>query len=279
MQPELGSPPGARASARFRDRIRTDVGTFPPAALCGRLTRLRRFGFRAMPQGCESVLCKTVGPVSSCFDAVSRDEADSHRLHKCAPCPCEMRIREVGLSGVNAAPRHRQPRDAPLPSVHLTLPVFAFFAAADSCDGKRMKRAVWVLMLAALAVGCASTVEKRKKENYGAYSSLTPDFQTAVDQGQVKIGMSPDAVYLAWGKPSQVLTNESAQGTFVTWLYQGSRLKSYRYWTQHTYLYSDYTWDQAYLATSYYPVEYVRAEVVFENNLVKEWRTLPAPVF
>jgi hypothetical protein len=105
--------PGARASARFRDRIRTGVGTFPPAALCGRLTRLRRFGFRAMPQGFESLLCKTVRPAGSCFDAVSRDEEGSHRLHKCALCPCKRRIREVGLSGVNAALRHRQPPAAP----------------------------------------------------------------------------------------------------------------------------------------------------------------------
>ena len=142
-----------------------------------------------------------------------------------------------------------------------------------------MKHAVWIVCLALVAAGCASTIEKRRQEHAAAYAGLTPEFRAAVDQGQVKVGMSPEAVLIAWGKPSQVLTNESSQGTFVTWLYQGNRLKSYRYWTHHSYMYDGYVWGHPYLATSYYPVEYVTAEVIFVNNLVSEWRTLPAPVF
>ena len=143
-----------------------------------------------------------------------------------------------------------------------------------------MKQSAWFIVLALIVAGCASsTIEKRKRENYGAYSGLPSDIQSAVDQGQVKVGMSPEAVYIAWGKPSQVLTNESSQGTFVTWLYQGNRLKSYHYWTYHTYLSDGYSWGHPYLATSYFPVEYVSAEVTFRDGLVAEWRTLPAPVF
>jgi hypothetical protein len=31
-----------------------------------------------------------------------------------------------------------------------------------------------------------------------------------------------DAVYIAWGKPSQVLQGESSQGSTITWLYTGT---------------------------------------------------------
>ncbi len=136
------------------------------------------------------------------------------------------------------------------------------------------------MLLGWLVAGCAtSTIETRKKEDYGTYSKLTSEFKSAVDEGQIKVGMPMDAVYIAWGKPSQVLTNESAQGTFITWLYQNSRLKSYRYLTMHSYLHGDYVWREPYVATSYYPEEYVSAEVIFEDAKVKEWRTLPAPVY
>jgi hypothetical protein len=91
--------------------------------------------------------------------------------------------------------------------------------------------------------------------------------------------MSPEAVYIAWGKPDQVLSNESSQGSYLTWLYHGNRLHPYNYWTYNSYLYGDYAWGHPYLATSYYPVEYVSAEVIFEKGVVREWRTLPAPVY
>ena len=143
-----------------------------------------------------------------------------------------------------------------------------------------MKRAVCFLLLSLLAAGCAtSTIEKRKKQHSTAYSSLTPELQSAVDHGQIKVGMSEEAVYIAWGKPDQVLTNQTSQGTFVTWLYHGSRLHPYTYWTYHNYMADGHVWGHPYLGTSYYPVEYVSAEVVFENGVVKEWRTLPSPVY
>lgn len=141
-----------------------------------------------------------------------------------------------------------------------------------------MKRALCFLVLGLFVAGCAtSTIEKRRKEQSNAYASLSPEFKTAVDRGQIKVGMSEEAVYIAWGKPDQVLTSQSAQGTFVTWLYHGSRLQPYNYWTYHNYMYDGYYWGHPYFGTSYTPVEFVSAEVVFENGVVKEWRTLPAP--
>src|SRR2546426_160484 len=71
---------------------------------------------------------------------------------------------------------------------------------------------VFILALAgALLSGCAtSTIESRKKERYNAYTELSAEQRSAVDAGQIKVGMPKDAVYIAWGKPHQVLVSESS---------------------------------------------------------------------
>ena len=71
-----------------------------------------------------------------------------------------------------------------------------------------------VLFVCLLLTGCASTatVESRKKERATGYSALTPEFKSLVDTGQIRKGMTEDAVYIAWGKPAQILQQENAQG-------------------------------------------------------------------
>src|SRR6266540_708484 len=91
---------------------------------------------------------------------------------------------------------------------------------------------VFILALAgALLSGCAtSTIESRKKERYHAYSELSVEQRAAVDAGQIKVGMPKDAVYIAWGKPHQILANESSAGKQEVWIYMGTYLQSYNYW-------------------------------------------------
>jgi hypothetical protein len=129
-----------------------------------------------------------------------------------------------------------------------------------------------------LVTGCAtSTVQSRKQERPGAYSSLSPEIKSLVDQGKVKVGMSLDAVYIAWGKPAQILTGESSTGSTVTWLYHGTYLEEHGYWASSPY-YSRYpTYTETYLEHDYYPRGYVRAEIVFANGVVNEWCSLPQP--
>jgi hypothetical protein len=128
-----------------------------------------------------------------------------------------------------------------------------------------------LVALGALVVmaGCATapTVESRKKERPGAYASLPDDQRQLVDQGQIKVGMNMEAVYLAWGKASQELRSESEAGGAVTWLYEGAWMDEYRYWGYR------------HLHTIYQPRTFVRAEVVFVNGIVKSWRTLPQPAY
>jgi hypothetical protein len=129
-------------------------------------------------------------------------------------------------------------------------------------------RSFFLLLLALLVLGagCATnTVESRRKERGAAYASLPPAMKTLVDQGQIKVGMPPDAVYIAWGPPAQVLQGETQTSATTIWVYEGGWMEETRYWSHHRLLFD------------YQPRTYVRAEIVFENGAVREWHTLPQP--
>ncbi|HWH71733.1 MAG TPA: hypothetical protein VNT26_20380 [Candidatus Sulfotelmatobacter sp.] len=131
-----------------------------------------------------------------------------------------------------------------------------------------MNRLLVVLGLLLVVSGCATkSVESRRKERQSAYATLPAEMKTLVDQGQIKIGMPMDAVYIAWGPPAQVLQSETESGAATVWLYEGSWMEETRYWS-HRHLLNDYQ-----------PRTYVRAQVVFVNGRVKEWHTLPQPAY
>jgi hypothetical protein len=143
-----------------------------------------------------------------------------------------------------------------------------------------VKSVGFAALLLALAAGCAtkSTVDTRRAEKLSAYETLPADQKAIVDSGQVRVGMTEDAVYIAWGKPSEVLQNEDASGHYVTWRYYGSFLQENRYWAYREvnggpsgiYL-------ERYLTSDYNPRDYVRSEIVFKGGRVLQWRTLPKP--
>ena len=135
-----------------------------------------------------------------------------------------------------------------------------------------------LILIAAFFTGCAtSTVEKRKQERYGAYSALAPEQRELVDQGRVKVGMSPDAVYIALGKPAEILQQETQAGATTHWLYHGSSLREYRYWTYRGVRVGNRYYSEPYMAQDYYLQPYVRSEIIFQDGVVREWRTLPSP--
>jgi outer membrane protein assembly factor BamE (lipoprotein component of BamABCDE complex) len=147
-----------------------------------------------------------------------------------------------------------------------------------------MKLLLLLLAAVVLVSGCAtSTIESRKKERYNAYSELPAEQRAAVDAGQIKVGMPMDAVYVAWGKPHQVVKSVTAESEQTVWLYMDAQLQGYTYWGYRGYhgyrgrYYGGYYGPT--LQYDYIPVGYVKAEVVFEQGVVKQWRTLPAPVF
>jgi len=131
-----------------------------------------------------------------------------------------------------------------------------------------MKNLLVLVMAASFLVGCASsTIDSRKHERAAAYAALPAETKVLVDQGQLKVGMPEDAVYIAWGQPSEVLKNETEGGAATVWLYYGGWMEENRYWTHRR------------LTRDYQPRTYVRAEIVFVNGVIKSWRTLPQPVY
>lgn len=130
--------------------------------------------------------------------------------------------------------------------------------------------------LTLLLIGCATSAnlfEKRRAERIAAYNALAPEFKAAVDQGQIKVGMSQDAVYIAWGPPAQILRSGTAQGEVTRWLYTGSYMEEYRYWTGSR----GRGFPSESLQYDYIPRDYVSAEVVFSDGMVKSWSMKPQP--
>ena len=135
------------------------------------------------------------------------------------------------------------------------------------------------MMTALLTAGCAtSTIETRKQERLAAYRALPTDQRQLVDQGQIKVGMGEDAVYIAWGPPAQALASETAEGREVAWLYHGSWMEETRLWTYREVPHDGAVYLERYLERDYNPRDYVRAEIVFVDGKVARWRTLPRPV-
>ena len=143
-----------------------------------------------------------------------------------------------------------------------------------------MKGIGFILLLALFAAGCAtSTVEKRRQERSAAYASLAPEQRALVDQSQIKVGMPMDAVYIASGKPSQIINGQSSSGAATTtWVYHGTTWQEYRYWNYHYYPSGRHGYyPSPSLDYDYIPQSYVAAEVTFENGVVKSWRNITQP--
>jgi hypothetical protein len=134
-------------------------------------------------------------------------------------------------------------------------------------------------LAAMLLAGCAtSTVESRKQERASAYAALPSEMKTLVDNGQIRRGMNMDAVYIAWGKPAQVLQQEDQNGASTIWLYEGGWWEETRYWTYRQVVgRGDQVYLERYLESDYQPRSYVSAEIVFIKGVVNSWRTLPQP--
>lgn len=120
--------------------------------------------------------------------------------------------------------------------------------------------------------GCATktTIASRKLERRAAYASFPPEIKSLVDAGRISAGMTPSAVYIAWGPPDEVLRSGDRNGESMTWVYRGAFLQPTRYWVGRRY--PRVTYD-------YEPRTYIRAEILFANGVVEAWRTLPQPVY
>jgi hypothetical protein len=145
---------------------------------------------------------------------------------------------------------------------------------------KSVKLIIPLILLAGIVAGCQTpSVESRKRERAAAYAAFPADVKTLVDGGQIKTGMTADAVYIAWGKPAEILPSETEQGRQTAWLYYGGWMEETRYWGYRQVGAGDQLCLERYLATDYQPRTYVSAEIIFVDGVVKRWRMLPRPTY
>ncbi|GAB4241177.1 MAG: hypothetical protein OHK005_03960 [Candidatus Methylacidiphilales bacterium] len=90
---------------------------------------------------------------------------------------------------------------------------------------------VIALAFVVLFSGC-STPQTRAREKEAAFASLKPAQQQLVLQGKIEEGMSPEAVYIALGRPARVTEARLERRSLTRWIYGRTStqyLPSYRF--------------------------------------------------
>ena len=148
----------------------------------------------------------------------------------------------------------------------------------------RMHIMNWKLLFTTLAAAlslasCVSTPASRIQKNPVLFNSLPPAQKALVETGQIVEGMTPPAVFLAWGDPSAVAEGNLNGKPATRWIY--SSLQPV-YTPPPSFWYGPYWggpyWGGAGFYSPYYPyyndVTYVPVNtgyVLFINGKVKSW--------
>src|ERR1043166_7381072 len=87
-----------------------------------------------------------------------------------------------------------------------------------------------LIFLATAAVTSCSTVGSRKAERANAYKALSTQHRALVDEGFIDVGMDTNAVYIAWGKPYQIMRVDFPTGERTVWVYTGATSEQVSSW-------------------------------------------------
>jgi hypothetical protein len=71
----------------------------------------------------------------------------------------------------------------------------------------------------ALILASCSTTETRISEHPEIYQGLSPSDQALVSRGNIRAGMSQNAVWLAWGSPDRKVIGNMRGRSTETWIY------------------------------------------------------------
>src|SRR5437762_4722235 len=81
----------------------------------------------------------------------------------------------------------------------------------------------------ALVLASCSTTETRISGRSEIYQTLSPKDQALVSQGQIRTGMSQNAVWLAWGSPDRKIVGNMRGRPTETWIYVNYTTAPYGY--------------------------------------------------
>ena len=132
---------------------------------------------------------------------------------------------------------------------------------------------LYLIFLTLLICNCNSTIESRIQNNPQLYSALTGPEKKAVSKGLIIKGMSQDAVYLAWGRPSGIIERNSYGKSIEKWRYSSLMPvvnQNFLYNDYHYYHHYDHC-SPFYHSTNVGYVPYTSAVVEFENQKVTSW--------
>jgi hypothetical protein len=133
------------------------------------------------------------------------------------------------------------------------------------------------LATAAIVLTSCSTPQTRISERPDFYQSLSPRDQALVSQGQIRIGMSRTAVWLAWGTADRKIMGNMGGGPTETWIYT--------YYASYPYPYYG-PWDIYFGAPLYDPfcyswfpqsIPYPGKVVTFANGRVASFQYVTSP--
>lgn len=144
-------------------------------------------------------------------------------------------------------------------------------------------KATLLLASAALSVLLASctpsTPQARIQQAPHLYAQLSSKQKALVERGQISEGMSPNAVYLAWGRPSEEYRGSEHGKSTLRWDYTSSRpVYTSSFWGG--YGYGPYYGYRGYYG-GYYGggpeviyMPYESARVLFINDRVTKWERI-----
>jgi len=75
-----------------------------------------------------------------------------------------------------------------------------------------------ILLTTTVFPGC-STLGARKSERAEAYNALSARYRALVDEGFIDVRMDTNAVYIAWGKPYEIIRVDFPSGERTVWVY------------------------------------------------------------
>ncbi len=147
---------------------------------------------------------------------------------------------------------------------------------------RRFSSGASVLGIAAVVfiLTSCSTPQTRISDHPDFYQSLSPRDQALVSQGQIRYGMSRNAVWLAWGSPdSKVIANMRGHST-QTWVYVYYATYPYYYYPYYgPYgpgfgFFGDPFYDPFYYSLIPPSIPYPNKTVTFSNSRVMSFQYL-----
>ena len=79
-------------------------------------------------------------------------------------------------------------------------------------------RQIMLILAAAVMAGCES-LQSRIKKNQASFDAFPPEVQSAVQEGRVGVGFTPEQVVMALGKPDRVYTKKTTVSDQEIWAY------------------------------------------------------------